>query len=420
MAEPSPEALPDRLRTGTSLEYWVDAWDELGITGENWRERLDTIDPAARPQMAMSLLRGGGFDCPEQPAPPGTCAPPATLREAKQESTLTDPCLRRLLALWAIDQLSDDDLYLMFDELTELVELGPPEVALATAVLERFVTGFEAVQLRWVAEFAGHEELPDINVVSSLSEDELRRAARDLHYDAAVIALDARVELELYLYALDDTNLQLDTRLEVMERLAGAYPDLDEDQQISIRMALRWTSRNGDCLEAAIATKLLSTLRGGSGIVLHSGPFDSEAGVVAATCAGLAMGVRGSAWKQVISKQGIEVAAEREDPFRVDALWTKYPFAYDHDLDGAPDVPEADPDGDGNVATTREETTRRWHKRFTLPYADELKLALPHCKDNICKVPDSTVWFELDIARERGTKLRLRGIERHERVGSDC
>ncbi len=55
-----------------------------------------------------------------------------------------------------------------------------------------------------------------------------------------------------------------------------------------------------------------------------------------------------------------------------------------------------------------------------MPFADEPARALPHCNDRVCKVPDSDVWFELEVRRERAIGLRIHTIHRHERLDDDC
>jgi hypothetical protein len=420
-AEPvsPPGAVPTRWHTTSALDMADAEWRDLDVTGENWRQRVEAIDPTHRAQMASSLLEAGNFDCPVTYAPLESCARTPMLRELRPDSGIDDACLRRVLALWAIDQLPDDALYELFEEMSSLVRIPPPEHELAAAVLARFDSGFEAAQLRWEAKSAGHTVTLDDRLLATFEHDELVRAAVDLHFDAAVLALEPVDDLDAHLYAVDDDELRRSTRLEIMDRLVDAFVLVGRHEADRIHGALWWKTRSDDCIEAAAATASLAAL-GGTDVELPTGPFESVEAVIAAACARLALDVRGRPWKPLLSKRGIAVTKTREDPFRIDALWTKYPFAYDDDLDGVPDVPEADPDGDGDVATTREQSERRWHKRFTLPYAEELKLALPHCDGNVCKLPGSTVWFELDIARELGTLLRLRGIDRHERVGSEC
>ncbi len=408
-AEPEPPAVTFRTVTV--------GWSGLAINGENWRDKLAEIPPGERSSMAIELLEQGRFRC--DPVQGEECLQHQTLRVPDAASDINDPCLRRELALWAVSQLSDEQIYAHFDLMTALVWVPPPEQALASAVLDRFRTGFEAASLRWEAEAAGHEHLPPFDFAGALDHEEMVKAATELHLDGAVLALDPVEDMDVYVEALGDPELLPETQLAMMDRLVAHLDRMDDEARLKASDGLYSLRYSHDCTLATAAITTAARFTSGH-TMLPRGPFTDQESLISATCATLAMGVRGQDWKQLITKHGLEVTSEREDPFRVDALWTKYPFAFDEDLDGAPDVPEADPDGDGNVANTVESSTKPWSKRFTLPYADELKLALPHCEGNICKVPSSDVWFELDIQKERGTKLRLRGIERHEKVGTDC
>ncbi len=414
--EPLP-TVPTRVPArGAEAPRTLD-WRDLAITGENWFEKVETIPQDQRVAMALDLIEGGGFAC--QTVASEGCEQGQLMPVPGIDDDIDEPCLRRLLALWAVDQLSDEDIYERFDLMTSLVWVPPPEEALTLAVLERFQTGFEAATIRWEAEAAGHKYLPEFDFAGALDPDEVKKAATELHLDDALLALDPIEDADVYIAALDDRELRPETHLEVMDRLLVQRDRFDEPTRRQVAENLGWLRYSSDCALAAAAIATGAQFEG-TDLEMPQGPFDTEQALIAAACASLAMDIRGAQWKQVVTKHGLAVKNDREYEFRVDSLWTKYPFAFDNDMDGVPDVPEADPDHDGNASNVVETSTRWVGQRFTLPFADELELALPHCDGRRCKVPDSSVWFELDIRQERGTWLRLRGIERHERVGFDC
>lgn len=396
-------------------------WQALGINGGNWKQRVATIPADDQRAMAIRLLHQGNFACPSLPVGRDQCPGEALQRLPTDGSTISDPCVRRLLALWAIDQLGDDPQVLadMYPTLVALVKLPPPEHELGEAALTKMPSPFHLAGALWEAKAVGNLGLVATHPLEGFEVEDLRIAALDFHLDAAVLALAPADHADIYRWAINDEYLLPATRLraiEVSTELAHGYADeIDVD---NVKYALGTAAREGDCAIAAAASAALASLGEGAAPV-PQGPFRSVDEVIHAACTVLGQDARGSVWKPLVGKR-VTIVDHREDPFRIDALWTKYPFAYDNDMDGVPDVPEADPDGDGDVATTRKSRVVGIGKRFTLPHSDELKLALPHCIDADCYVPGTSVWFHLDIGAVSGGGLRLHGVERHERVGADC
>jgi hypothetical protein len=351
----------------------------------------------------------------------GECPEQCVLQAPTETSTLDDPCLRRRIALWALDQLHDEDtLTSLSDELLFLAGLPPPERELPAAAIAKMPSGFLTATALWEAKAAGNDELVSPHALEGLAHEDLLQAAASLHLDEALLALDPSLETDLYLDALLDDALRPATRLEVIDLMTSeATRAAGAELGYQVRRRLDTLVETDDCTIAAAAQAAIAKLDG-NGVAMVAGPFMIEQDVIRAICATLGVGAPGKAWRSVVARRGLDVVNHTEDPFRVDALWTKYPFAYDNDEDGVPDVPEADPDLDGNAATWKEVDRVYWTKKFMLPFADELKLALPHCEELRCRVPGTSVWFELDIRLQRGAMYRLVGIDRHEKLWSDC
>src|SRR6185503_18965502 len=83
-------------------------WQRIAPTGVDYEEKLDEVpEGEITTKLAEAMLRGGNFTC-VLPQPPRDCVtPPIDVPEPAPSATLVDPCLRRVLAIWAISQLDD-------------------------------------------------------------------------------------------------------------------------------------------------------------------------------------------------------------------------------------------------------------------------------------------------------------------------
>src|SRR5262249_15230978 len=113
-------------------------WAKIAPTGADWDDKLEEVPtnlPVAR-SLAVALLREGNFACRPAPATTHNCvAAPIEVDPPAKTATLTDPCLRRLLALWAIDQLEPDDTANIRDSLLAIASLPSPESQLVVSAL---------------------------------------------------------------------------------------------------------------------------------------------------------------------------------------------------------------------------------------------------------------------------------------------
>ena len=115
---------PPKLLAGIDWNGPV-TWEQIAPTGADFEERLEEIpDVPAADELAVSMLTGGNFACP---APPSACGAPVDLPDPAPAATLSDPCLRRLLALWALSRVDDRLLPRVHDALRAIAALPPPE-----------------------------------------------------------------------------------------------------------------------------------------------------------------------------------------------------------------------------------------------------------------------------------------------------
>src|SRR6185369_5483522 len=81
-------------------------WRRIAPTGTDWEDKLQEIPAGPARPLAIAELHGGNFLCTKPPA--GDCARPVyDVDPPAGAAGFDDPCLRRLLALWALDQIDD-------------------------------------------------------------------------------------------------------------------------------------------------------------------------------------------------------------------------------------------------------------------------------------------------------------------------
>lgn len=424
-AAPDAAPVPDPLGIDwATVAYATDddalaLWERLGLDGENFTTRLSFVPEdaiALREAMARALLRQGNFACPPVVRKVGCERTVLELPPLGPEHGLAHPCLRRELALWAIGQLDDEALTgdLVADAIA-LAGLPPPEEELNHAVLARVEDETVKLQMLEAAERAGNEAVADDNL-GGLSAAALAIAARQLHIDGAVEVLDVEGALDLYVDAVNDPALRRATRVRAARDLAeyGRAVDPADPARATVIAALARASGAADCHLAGVAAAAHASVTGAP----FPPPLPRGARPAAATravcklLAGAADPV--AALTALVPARGVILDERNRDPGRVAQLWIEYPDARDANRDGAPDVPEADPDGDGDPSTWIQVTRIARDDLASFPYLDELARALPHCGDDGCKLPDQQVWFRLHWKKgPRGTLL-LDTIERRE------
>jgi hypothetical protein len=399
-------------------------WARLGLDGENLADRMAWVPEldGLREAMAKAILREGNFACPPVARPLSCTKSLLEFPELGAEHTLADPCLRRELALWALGELDDDTLHgELAADMIALAGLPPPEEELNRAALLRAEDPTLRLQMLDAAERAGSEQIADENL-GSLSASGLETAALQLHVDGAVVALGPDGYLQLYLAALADPQLRTETRVHIARELGDYALSLDPNDanHATVTAALERARVAADCAIAAGALDALELIEGEPRPVTFAKNARPDA-YARALCVALHRFERAPALGALldqIAPKGLVLEDRFQDDQRVAQLWVEYPDEKDANRDGAPDVPEADPDGDGDPST--------WVEAQRVARADLLELdvwqdvaeALSGCKTAECKVPDHEVWLRLTWKKGARGRLQLTKIDRREIVGS--
>jgi hypothetical protein len=350
-------------------------WTKIAPTGDDWEDKvleIPTDKPVAR-ALALALLRQGNFACRPLPAPPRSCAHhPIDLPPPASTATIDDPCLRRLLALWAVGQLDPGDLPGISDALTAIAALPPPESELTEVVLSAIPEAQPELKLKLIATAAaaGQHELADA-AVGALDEAQLALALRRDHIDGALTGLSPQNDRGLFLQATADDKLRSKTRVQVIHELVALEDKLAPDSKAALIAA----AKGADCAVAATAARLLEQ-DGDKRFVPTRPRTQKPAELMHALCVLVSYdeelsGGERSPLRSYVPPRGLEVVHVTYDPDRLD---------------------DADGDGDPHTEHTLELVPAA---EVSLPEADELAHALTRCEGLVCKSDEHEFRFTL-------------------------
>jgi hypothetical protein len=354
-------------------------WAQIAPTGADWQLRLGELpaDDTLRRKLAFALLRAGNFTC--RPAGASACAGEQSL-EAAATATLDDPCLRRELAMWSIDQLDDTDAAALEPQLVALAALPPPESALVTEAFDLVPVGADALLLRMVeaAYGAGQGAIADESL-HWLPAPSLLQVATTLHADGAFASLDPVAARAAFLAAITDAKLRPATSIAALEELSSQdQPRLRKD----LRAAMAAATKDPRCEVAAAAARAL-VISGEPRFAPR--PVTSSLPAALRSLCVMAAYVQDDvgddpALRRFISKKGLQI--------------------YDHsEITADPDLPTG-----GELIMPAE--------LVTLPFLEELASALEHCEGTTCRT--TGLRFELAFEPDRS----LRRISRFADAGS--
>jgi hypothetical protein len=344
-------------------------WARIAPTGADWHDKLQEIPAALAHPLALAVLRGGNFTC--SPPVTGDCAKPRYDVDPPHDTAgFDDPCLRRLLALWAIEQLDDGEHVAVADALRAIAAIPPPESELVAAAIQAIPeTAFDArLALLAVAWRAGQHDLVDA-AVGSLDEAHLIAAVRQHHIAGALEVLSAEGHRAIYLAAITDEALAPRARTTAIGELAAVSPRLAPD----VMTALVTATRARDCRVAASAARVLE--QHGD---LRFVPRRPRSGGVRAMMRGMCV---------LASYEGLQ---QSDEP----SLLASYlparglertTITYDA-------LSEDDPDGDGDVHTTQAADLVP-RSEAVLPEREDLERAMQHCTGTICVSDDHEFRF---------------------------
>ncbi|HSD86556.1 MAG TPA: hypothetical protein VLB44_03540 [Kofleriaceae bacterium] len=361
-------------------------WRQIAPTGADWSDKLDELpdEGTTSTQLALALLHGGNFTCPPTPAA-GQCGAPVDVPEPAPTATFDDPCLRRMLAMWSIEQLEDDELGAVFDAFKAIAAIPPPESQLIAAALKAVpeTDGARRLELFAIAFAAGHRDLVN-PMIGTLEEPQLVEALQKHHIDGALDVLTIEAHRPLYLAAITDEKLDPAARAQAMFDLLAAEPTMPKD----VHAAFVTATKSPNCSVAATAARQL-VLRGERKLGPSRPRATTAAAMMRAMCVLASYEQQQSADEAsfllgYVPQRGLEIVTVTYDSYSA-----------------------TDDDGDGDPHTVR---TSQLVPRtdVTLPELEDLVRALGHCTGTVCKSDDREFRFTF-----KGDQLtRLEVVER--------
>jgi hypothetical protein len=359
-------------------------WRRIAPTGADWDDKLLEIPAALARPLAISVLHGGNFTCATPPV--GACARPVYEVPAPADAAgLDDPCLRRLLGLWAIAQLEDDDLPAVRDALRAIAAIPPPESQLVSAAIHAVPeTQPDArLELLAIAARAGQHDLVDQSV-GGLDEAHLIQAVRQHHIAGALEVLSAEAQRAVYLAAVTDEALAARARTAAIDELVALDPRLAPD----LAAALVTATRARDCRVAAAAARALDQ-HGDHRFVPRRPRTSNVASLMRGVCVlasyqALQHSDEPSLLASYLPARGLE----------------RITITYDA-------LSEVDSDGDGDPHTTHDADLVA-RGEAVLPEIEDLVRAMQHCTGTICVSDDHEFRF---VWSRSGGELVLSRIE---------
>ncbi len=231
-------------------------WKTIAPTGADWEAKLDEIPVANARPLAIALLRGGNYTCMPAARPVVECAPLVLdVPPPAETATLSDPCLRRLLALWSLGAIEPDDVAGISDALRAIAAMPPPESQLVAAAIQAIPeTDLDRrLELVAIAYRAGQRELAN-GMLGTLDEAHLIEAVTKHKIDGALEVLSAEGHREVYLRAVTDEALPAKVRTSAIIDLVAAT---HEPSARDFGTALVTAVKSKDCEVAAAAARAL-------------------------------------------------------------------------------------------------------------------------------------------------------------------
>lgn len=337
-------------------------WQKIAPTGADWEDKLQEIPAGPARPLALAVVRGGNFLCTKPPT--GDCARPIYDVAAPADAAgFDDPCLRRLLALWALDQVDESDAPAIKDALLGIAALPPPESQLVAAAIHAVPETDHDARLAMLAAAwrAGQRELVG-SAVGTLDESHLFAAVRRHHIDAALEILSAEAHRSVYLAAIGDEAIGSRARTTAIGDLAAL--STGDRLEPDLAAALIAAVQSKDCAVAAAAARALDQ-HGDHRFVPRRPRTTGPAQLMRAMCVlasyeGLLRNDEPSLVPGYVPARGLERMTITYDP-----------------------LSEDDPDGDGDPHTTHTaELVPR--AEAVLPELEDLARAMQHCTGAIC------------------------------------
>jgi len=341
----------------------LELWKLIAPTGADWEARLDEVPETATDALAIALLEGGNFTCA---TPPPACGnAPGDVPAPAPTAGFSDPCLRRLLALWSIAQLDPDQL--PHDALRAIAALAPPESQLVANAINAVPESDQDLRLELLA-IAWHAGQHDLvaGLVADLDEPHVVAALVKHHIGAALESLTPDRHRAEFLAAIGDDQLAAATRSQAMIEVAAADTVATGKDKLApdLEKTLIAASKATDCAVAAAAAHMFET-RGDHRFGPKRPRTRKPAAMMRAMCVlanyeQMQRADEPSYLLGYVPAAGLELVRVTYDPYS------------DEDADG---------DGDPHTIHT---TDRLKRDEVVLPEIEDLIVALGHCKDTVC------------------------------------
>jgi len=344
-------------------------WHRIAPTGADWEDKLEEIPAALARPLAIAVLHGGNFTCAKPPA--GDCAKPIyDVAPPADTAGFDDPCLRRLLALWSLGQLEDDDLPGVKHALLGIAAIPPPESQLVAAAIHAIPEAAQDARLEIlaIAWRAGQHELVD-SAAGALDEAHLTTAVQKHHIAGALDILSADAHRAVYLAAVTDEALATRARTMAIGDLVALETKLAPDLVAALAAAVK----SKDCTVAATAARALD--QHGDHQFVPRRPRTANTGqlmralCVLASYEALQHNDEASLLATYVPARGLERITITYDP-----------------------VADDDPDGDGDPHTTHTADLIA-RNEAVLPELEDLVRAMAHCTGTICVSDDHEFHF---------------------------
>jgi hypothetical protein len=257
-AEPGWDDAPDEdvadleIAPPKTDEEAMAIWRKLAPTGADYAEKLASIpsDPAVTRPLARVLLDGGAFACDKKIEYDECGNEYSEWEPLDPGSTFDDACLRRRLAVWAIEDagLTEEDAVEYTERLVDLVLLPRPEDELPQAVMTLVSDMKDPIRVRMIGAAANGERVDLAEAsLAGLSDASLIALYRRHHLDAAVkeLAADIDAHRALLLEAMADDALEVATRSDLVDAfdtrdgadIKGALARVAEDDDCALAMS---------------------------------------------------------------------------------------------------------------------------------------------------------------------------------------
>jgi hypothetical protein len=367
----------------------------LAPTGATWEQAVARVPPDRARAVAITFLRDGNFACRALVDEEIGCGDTTQVfAPVEPSATLADPCLRRLVAGWALSQLEATDIPAVDDALAAIVALPFPEQQLADAVVTLVPPGDDRLRLRLVeAALAGKRDDVADALLPGLTPAGIAQALVELHRESALALLgpDDPTPSGAIAAALDD-GLSPAAALDALDHLEVAHL-----ADAGVRAAVIRQATSADCPVAARAALLLDA--GGDPQYLPSRmALTDEATATRALCvaANVSPAEARSILHSLVSADGLDL---------VDV---------DHTYMNGPEIPDPDLDEDHDPYT---HTTRAHVDASALDHDGTVDWLPTICDGAQCEGPTGTVTFAFGPGA--GHALALEEI-RVERADSGC